>query len=145
MTDIDRATALALIAGRLSDYPVIRRLPDDLKAELEPLERGKRYGGIVDDLITRVEMFVATTPDTAEQIASIRLMIYSIRSAAKAQESRLAACGREIERVHQHNMDLRSALEKSAFDAEVAAALRRDFPDLARSIEAPIRKAREES
>lgn len=28
MTDLDRETALALIAGRLGDYPIIRRLPD---------------------------------------------------------------------------------------------------------------------
>jgi hypothetical protein len=114
MTDIDRATALALIAGRLSDYPVIRRLPDDLKAELEPLERGKHYGAIIERLGgVLAESLLADEP----------ALMFALIAAAKAQESRLAALCRELENAVHRNRELREALEKSAEERKVALAL----------------------
>lgn len=122
MTDIDRATALALIAGRLSDYPVIRRLPDDLKAELEPLERGKHYGGIIERLADDIQ------PVSADYNMDFLVpLLHAIRSAAKAQESRLAALGRELENAVHRNRELRAALAKSA--EEIAALKPARLPD----------------
>jgi hypothetical protein len=118
MNDLDRATALALIAGRLSDYPVIRRLPDDLKAELEPLERGKHYGGIIERLADDIQ------PVSADYNMDFLVpLLHAIRSAAKAQESRLAALGRELENAKLRNRELREAIEKSAEERKVALAL----------------------
>jgi hypothetical protein len=105
MTDIDRATALALIRGRLSDYPVIRRLPDELKAELEPLERGRHYGELIERLAGRIGL-------------NPPLVLYAITTAAKAQEAQLADARQRLEAAVQHNMDLRAALEKSAAEIE---------------------------
>jgi hypothetical protein len=115
MTDIDRATALALIAGRLADYPVIRRLPDDLKAELEPLERGRHYGAIIERLVAQCQSH-ARGDDVEHEPPTI---LHAIVAAAKAQESRLAALGRELENAIHRNRELREALERSA--DEIAA------------------------
>jgi hypothetical protein len=139
MSDIDRATALALIAGRLSDYPVIRRLPDDLKAELEPLERGKHYGAIIERLVAQCQSH-ARGDDVEHEPPTI---LHAIVAAAKAQESRLAACGRELANAYYRNEELRAALAKSAEDAGALAILRERFPDFAREIETLIEDTRE--
>jgi hypothetical protein len=114
MTDIDRATALALIAGRLSDYPVIRRLPDDLKAELEPLERGRHYGALIERLVDALR----GEPDEPMRAPTVTIL-HAIVAAAKAQEARIAAVLLELENAHHRNRELREALAKSA--REIAA------------------------
>jgi hypothetical protein len=70
-------------------------------------------------------------------------LVFALIAAAKAQESRLAALGLELENAKLRNRELREALEKSAADAGAMRILRERFPDFAREIETLIEDTRE--
>lgn len=110
---IDNEAALRLIAADPHLYPVIRDLPDDLKAVYEPSERSRRYEEVLALLLAETEdaAFRLIPGDgTPKQRQRLRRLFHASKVAGRMLADQRTSAWRDKRIVCEANQQLRDAV-----------------------------------
>jgi hypothetical protein len=119
MEQIDRAAALKLIAERPEDYPVIRDLPDDIRAALEPEERLRRYATVLAVLLAEAERLAFRSHERAQSFHELRAIFHAAKEAGQKIEAARCEAEEALERSRGVNAELRDRNEVLTLEVPV--------------------------